>query len=195
MNLIAGRHILTLLYFNTVRLTLLMKMMMLMGICGITESYFQISLSHIWEVFQRCMHLKAPDLVINHVQIVLSERQSLFWKIFSGSLKNPSQYFFRWGTHFYMSLFLSVCPSVDCLSVGLSVCLSVCSPIHPSTYLSVRLSIFPSVVHHISETVYHVIIIFVTICKMMISQGVFSFLKNYDFSDYQGGKRTKNSPK
>ena len=192
MNLIAGRHILTLLYFNTVRLTLLMKMMMLMGICGITESYFQISLSHIWEVFQRCMDLKAPDLVINHVQIVLSERQSLFWKIFSGSLKNPSQYFFRWGTHFYMSLFLSVCPSV-----GLFICQSVC----PSVHLSIHLPIYPSICpsFHLSCTtsqkLYHVIIIFVTICKMMISLGVFSFFKNYDFSDYQGGKRTKNSPK
>ena len=137
MNLIADRHILTLLYFNTVWLTLLMKMMMLMGICGITESYFQISLSHIWEVFQRCMHLKAPDLVSKHVQIVLSERQSLFWKIFSGSLKTLHNIFLG-------GALTSIC-HFFCLSVHLLVCLSVSLSVHLFTSPSVRLSIHPFV--------------------------------------------------
>ena len=60
--------------------------------------------------------------------------------------------FFRWDTYLYMSLFLSVCLSV---------------------YLC------PSVTPHISGTLHHLIKIFVHLCKMMISSGVFFILQKF----------------
>ena len=62
---------------------------------------------------------------------------------------------FRWGTHLYMSLFPSVCSS--CLSVH------------------------PSVAHHISGTVYHLIIFLEHSCRMMISPGVFFIFSKFWF--------------
>ena len=57
----------------------------------------------------------------------------------------------RWNTHLHMTLFPSVLPSYGRLSIGLSVRSSV----HQS-------SVYPSVAHHISGTVHHVIMIFGT---------------------------------
>ena len=70
---------------------------------------------------------------------------------------------FRWGTHLYVSLFLSVHPSIS-----LSVCLSV----HHALYLRKRASSNQFLVH---------------ICKM-ISQGFFSFFWNLIFWAVSGVK-------
>ena len=75
-------------------------------------------------------------------------------------------FLFRWGTHLYMSLFLSVC-------------LSVC----------------PFVAQHIPGTVHHLKFLVHT-CKMMIFAGFFfSFFQNFDFLGCYGSKRAKNGPK
>ena len=60
---------------------------------------------------------------------------------------------------------------------------SICHFFHPSVCLSVHLS----VAHHISETIYHLIVnkwYMVYICKMMISPSVFSFFQSIDFLGY-----------
>ena len=73
--------------------------------------------------------------------------------------------FFRYSTHFYMSLFLSVC-------------------------LSVR----PSVAHRILGTVHHLIIIFGTRVKRYLH--VFYFFFNFfDFFGLLGGQKGKKLPK
>ena len=92
------------------------------------------------------------------------ESQTLLKRVSHGLIAYLS--IFRWGTHLYMSLFPSVCLSI-CLVVRPSICLSVCPSIPPSVCLfvclpirpSIRLSAHPSIVHHISGTVCHVIII------------------------------------
>ena len=67
-----------------------------------------------------------------------------------------------------------------CLSIHLSVCLYFCL----------------SVVHHISGTVHHVIIIFGTrVSNDNISRHLFFFLQNFDLSGYQRVKTAKNGSK
>ena len=77
--------------------------------------------------------------------------------------RNDSFPFFRWGTHLYMSLIPSVrssiCPSIH-PSIRWSVC---CLSVHLSVGLFVRRSVCPSVVHNISGTIHHLIIIFGTL--------------------------------
>ena len=71
--------------------------------------------------------------------------------------------FSRWGTHLYISLFLSICPSVA---------------------------------YHISGTIHHLIIICGThVLNDDISMQFFSFFLNFRFLGCYGGKRAKISPK
>ena len=79
-----------------------------------------------------------------------------------------SIYFFRWGTHLYMSLF----------------------PL-------VRLSICPSrtMNHVVRNSIAYDYDFWHTILKWWYFQVLFSFFLNFDFLGCYGGKRTKNSPK
>ena len=89
-------------------------------------------------------------IIAVHFDSLLSQGLLLcIYRVSRKSMKQSSDCFFRWRTHLYMSLFLSVCPSVR-PSIHLSVIRSFCP------------SVRPSVVHHISGTVHHVIIIFGT---------------------------------